>query len=609
MKPNTYPGILETRMYSPASMLKAYLRQMGIVPILERQPLFSPEVLGYGMVGYFGGRSECRIRRTIVPVTYLDFTAMYPTVMSLIDVWSFVIAEFINVSDDTERVQHLLDTVDAEACFSPSFWPQLTTLVELVPNDDVLPVRARYGQGDSWQIGVNPFTSEEPRWYALADVVASKLLRGKVPRIRRALQLRPQGMQYGLRPIMFRGYVEIDPERDDFFVKLIEERKRVERSEEIPVEERLWLESGLKTTVSSAYGVFAEMRRRDGVSTDVVVYANESPFIAPDATLEQPGPFCFPTLAACISSGARLMLGLLEREVAERGGGTYAFCDTDSMAIVSTRERSLVPCEGGPFGVGGRQSIQALSFKEVDEIRDSFMSLSPYDRELVPSLLKLERFNFSKDTGRRQQLFCDAVSAKRYCLFNLEGSGPVIRDPKGHGLGHLLNPVDPTDTGDEWIETIWLMIIREDLGQRSEEPAWFGRIAASRFSASSAYVLRAFQEFNKDLSYEDQIKPFNFLLAVQVAPLGYPAGYGPKTDQRLHLIAPWEPDPRKWLQLHWVDVHSGKVFGLTTDDTEYSEDTVRARTYRDVFHAYGMHDEPKSLAPEQDQCETQDEDS
>jgi hypothetical protein len=608
VKLNTYPGVLETRMYSPASMLKAYLRQMGIAPILERQPLFSPEVLGYGMVAYYGGRSECRIRRTIVPVTYVDFTSMYPTVMSLIDVWSFVTAEFIEVTDDTERVQNLLDAVEAERCFMPDLWQQFAVLVELVPQEDVLPVRARYGQGDSWQIGVNPFTSDEPRWYALADLVASKVLTGRAPRIKSALCLRPRGRQYGLRSTSFRGYVDIYPDRDDFFVKLIEERKRVERADEIPEEERRWLVSGLKTTVNSAYGVFAEMRRRDGVTTDVVVYANEPPFIAPDATLEDPGPFCFPPLAACITAGARLMLALLEREVAGLGG-TYAICDTDSMAIVSTRERSVVPCNGGPVDLNGRQSIQALSFAEVNDVVESFNALSPYDRELVPSLLKVESVNYSKDSGGRQQLFCDAVSAKRYCLFNLEGSGPVIRDPKEHGLGHLLNPVDPADPARNWIETLWLLIIREDLGQRADEPTWFERIAASRFSASSAYVLRAFQEFNKDVAYEDQIKPFNFLLAVQVAKLGYPEGYGPKTDRKLHLVAPWEPDPGRWLQLPWLDVHEGKRFALTTNDSEYLEDTARAKTYGDVFYAYGTHDEPKSLAPEQDQCETPDEDS
>jgi len=36
--------------------------------------------------------------------------------------------------------------------------------------------------------------------------------------------------------------------------------------------------------------------------------------------------------ASTLTGGARLMLALLESEVAKRGG-TYAFCDTDSLAV------------------------------------------------------------------------------------------------------------------------------------------------------------------------------------------------------------------------------------------------------------------------------------
>jgi hypothetical protein len=52
-----------TKAYSPASIGKAYLRAMGIRPILERQPDFDPHVLGWGMCAFFGGRAECRIRK------------------------------------------------------------------------------------------------------------------------------------------------------------------------------------------------------------------------------------------------------------------------------------------------------------------------------------------------------------------------------------------------------------------------------------------------------------------------------------------------------------------------------------------------------------------
>lgn len=43
------------RAYSPASLSKAYLAAMGIEPLLDRHPDFSPEVLGYAMAAFYGG--------------------------------------------------------------------------------------------------------------------------------------------------------------------------------------------------------------------------------------------------------------------------------------------------------------------------------------------------------------------------------------------------------------------------------------------------------------------------------------------------------------------------------------------------------------------------
>ena len=81
-----------TKAYSPASLGKAYLRAMGIEPVLKRQPDFPKNVLGYAMNAYFGGRADCRLRRCAVPVAYTDFTSMYPSVNALMDNWSLLTA-------------------------------------------------------------------------------------------------------------------------------------------------------------------------------------------------------------------------------------------------------------------------------------------------------------------------------------------------------------------------------------------------------------------------------------------------------------------------------------------------------------------------------------
>lgn len=52
------------RAYSPASIAKAYLESMGIIPPQEKFAV-PPEILGIAMQAYFGGRAECRIRHTV----------------------------------------------------------------------------------------------------------------------------------------------------------------------------------------------------------------------------------------------------------------------------------------------------------------------------------------------------------------------------------------------------------------------------------------------------------------------------------------------------------------------------------------------------------------
>ena len=67
-----------------------------------------------------------------------------------------------------------------------------------------MPVRAAYdpASGD-YGIGLNPFRSDGTAWYALADLVASVILTGRVPTVRRAVTFRPVRHQGGSVPSRF----------------------------------------------------------------------------------------------------------------------------------------------------------------------------------------------------------------------------------------------------------------------------------------------------------------------------------------------------------------------------------------------------------------------
>ena len=148
----------------------------------------------------------------------------------------------------------------------------------------------------------------------------------------------------------------------------------------------------------------------------------ESTFPAPVPAPEDLGSrFCSP-MAALITSAARLMLARAEHEVTSRGG-TYALCDTDSLAIVANEHGGPVTCPGGPVATpSGEPAVRALSWQDVEEIRERFATLNPYDPEKVRgSVLELEDENFTDRKKRvRRQLYCYSISARHYALYTLD---------------------------------------------------------------------------------------------------------------------------------------------------------------------------------------------
>ena len=602
-----------TKAYSPASIGKAYLRAMGVRPVLERQPDFSKVILGNTMSAFYGGRTGAHIRRTIVPCVYCDFLSMYPTVNALMGLWRFVVASSIDVVDATTEVQRFLSRVTMDTLFQQKTWKRLPAFVQLEPNDDILPMRAQFDEtAGTWQVGINnlsvdPTGTHEALWYSLPDVVASVLLTGRVPKISRAIQLKAKGRQRGLKPIKLRGDVLVDPRTQDFFKTVIEERKRIGQRDDLPGHERQRLDKSLKVLANAtSYGILAEMTVHElgsGKKEAVTVYGlDEEPFTYKVSAPETPGEYCFPPLAALITGAARLQLALLERCVTDLGG-TYAMEDTDSMAIVATKAGALVACPGGSYHTqDGADAICALSWAQVRNIVSRFEALNPYDRAAIPgSILKVEDDNFDPTTGAQREIYCFAISAKRYALFVYNDRGQPELLQKGvnnktdgwseHGLGHLLNPTNPDDVDRDWIRQVWLRIIRDAVGLTPSDLPWIDRPAIGRVSVSSPAVLRLFSGLNAEKIYARRIKPYNFLLSAHLAPEGHPIGVDP---QRFHLVAPYEADARKWDRMEWIDQYSGAPWRATTLVARGTRNAARLTTYGEIIEAYAVHQESKS---------------
>jgi hypothetical protein len=366
---------------------------------------------------------------------------------------------------------------------------------------------------------------------------------------------------------------------------------------------------------ATSYGIYAEMNRRESDErVKVTCYGiDPEPFTCAVDHPEEPGEFCFPPMAALITGGARLMLALLEKCIHDLGG-TYAMEDTDSMAIVATERGGTIPCPGGPHRTrDGEPAVKALSWKQVAEVSDRFKPLKPYARVAVPgSVLKIEADNFDPVSGKQRQLYCYAISAKRYALFleDRNGTPALLRSGDNnsqdgwseHGLGHLLNPTDPESEDREWIAQAWLGIVRRAPGSPTEALPFSDRPAVGRVAVSSPAVMRALAGFNEGKAYAAKMKPFNFLLACHVKQMGHPVGVDP---ERFHLIAPYQTDSRQWLKMRWIDQYTGNEYRIATGDDSDGRKTARVKTYGEVLREYEYHPESKCADTDGKTCEKQ----
>jgi hypothetical protein len=585
------------KAYSLASIAKAYLDDMNIGHP-KKHFTVANKIHGIAMQAYYGGRAECRIRKTPVPVILTDFTSQYPTVNALLGNWNVLKASTVKFKACAGEVRTLLSGVELEDTFDPAFWKELSFFALVKPDNDILPVRTVYN-GRTKNIGLNYLSSKEPIWYAGPDLVASKLLSGKTPRVIKAIRMLASGEQKHLHSTDLAGTVRIDPRKDDFFVRVVEERNRLKHSNR-PVSDFMKVVGN-----SGSYGLFVQVDPDTlQKSKKVRVYAGERTLSQPSRYVEKPGPWYFPPIASLITSGGRLLLAMLERSVRDAGGG-YLFCDTDSMCIVGSENGELVPCVGGTKRRDGTQTIRALSYQVIKNIASKFNRLNPYGREAVQDLLKIEDVNFIDFESRKhlRPLFGYAIAAKRYALYTKSKNNIGVVKASGHGLGYLFAPkknkrneksYDETEAEDEvpvWVVEAWEWLIRRELGLKGKGPTWLGLPAMMRMTMTSPNVMRH--------NRPDWLAPFNFFLFPLISDLG---GYPPGLDRTtFNFIVPFESDRRKWKTLEGINLWDEQIYRIAMGP-DGRRNTVVPESLRIILSQYLRHPEAKSLAPDGNAC-------
>jgi hypothetical protein len=256
------------KIFSEASLGKAYLRDMGVPRFMDQHPDLPRPVLGVFMQTYYGGRAEVRIRLQPTEVIVADFKSQYPTVNALMDLQSLLLAKTIEIKHCPEQVRDWLTSLTVDDLQRPETWKRFRCIVQIKPNADILPVRTNYGDDSTaLNTGLNHVTSPIPTWYALADVVGSWLLTGRVPEILDAIELVPHGRVETIAKALFgdKRY-QIDLACDDLFTRVINLRTDIKnelKSSGLTAERREYLEAlqlGLKLLANStAYGALVEI--------------------------------------------------------------------------------------------------------------------------------------------------------------------------------------------------------------------------------------------------------------------------------------------------------------------------------------------------------------
>lgn len=506
-----------TKIFSSASLGKHVLRQLGVRSFRECQPDFPPETLGHIMTAYYGGRTECKIRKTPTRVTGLDFTSMYPSVTMLMGLWSFIIAQSLEAKDATEETRALVSRINLSSLLDRDLWKDMIVLVKVQPDGDIFPVRADYhGDGRMFNVGINCLSSETPLWYALPDVIASKILTGKAPKILEAIRFVPKGIQDKLIPSQILG-IALDPAKDNLIQVLVEERQKTKQQlktipETDPSHHQLTRRAeAIKILVNAmSYGIFIELNKESDKSTfDVYGLARFTP---DESYFEDPGHYFHPLLGVVITAGSRLFLAMAEAKTIELGAH-HAYMDTDSI---------FVPPE------------------HAQTIADFFQPLNPYSVDIA--LLKQDKVD----------LLFYGVSSKRYVLYQHEADKITIVDFKLHGLGHLTNPFPSRKN--HWQEEIWhdlLMLHYGQIAPMDIEQKYGNLYALSRLTINTYHVFNRFKCLNEGKDWGNQVKPFNF----------YNLGFQTREEngKMIKPLAPFSKEPQRIVHEPFIDYETGTI--------------------------------------------------
>jgi hypothetical protein len=426
----------------------------------------------------------------------------------------------------------------------------------------------------------------------MADIAASVVMTGKVPKILDAFRVVPTNRQI-LNTIEFAD-VRLEPHNPNLFAEIVAHRKRVEK-------ENPTLAWGLKILANCAtYGILSEtdpelFNRANEKRTLNVLWSEQTTYNAIGET-ETLGRFANPFIAPHVTAGGRLLLAIAEKLLQQRGC-CVAWVATDSITVVTTQATAGVEAPSTPAGragvgapslpagragVGEKQlreqyGIRPATHEDIAYVQNAVNMLNPYPQNVVPQLLK------------REDDKCGwgySISPNRYCIIGTDGK---LKHWTEHGLGALITPNG--ESLHDFARTLWIAALTDET-----PPEWKQTLARRKVPIRTPTEWKLIREYYPDVS------PFNFL---QRAKPAWVLGNRRLTGEWRALYAPFRDTNEASLKLTWIAKHQDgttanvKIKPADPDDLgTISYNSIQVETLYSLYQSFVNHTDPRMITPQ-----------
>jgi hypothetical protein len=511
-----------SRLASPAGVAAAIVNRFRLQPPLEHLPLSDEEAAAW-CEAMHGGRNEAagELLGVPFPAAACDLTSAFAACANLLGWWPLVTAERLGRLDVTDELRALCEAAvtDPRAALDPAAWRRLGfALAEVRPDGERWPVGLEDERRPDGRLELAQVSSpDRPLRYAWPDVVGAAIASGRVPEVVSATRLVPVGRQRGLRRrVAVLPGLDLDLDEDPA-VALARHRQRVKPSDP---------------------ALAAELR----VVLLALCFGNPGRFDPTPKGGERPGPWAFPPVQPAIFAGCRLLLGAFEALVRERGG-LPAYAATDAWIVPASPE-------GGKLDTPSGIPVPLLPWADLDEVIAAFDGLRVFGDD-VPV--------WSVERGTPERPLRSVVwGPLRHAEFTLDEHGePELVDTTESGLGsrYAAPPGMP-----DYTRAAVLRAVRAALGLEVGPPPWddgegepFPAIRRLRVVSPEVLASLPASLGAKPGSRFLALEPHDFL--------------GPRTG-----AVALDPggDLAGWVELAWVDRHTGEAVWPSTDPREGS---------------------------------------